>query len=543
MAKPRNTNTSTNKRSADQLDSDTDNRPAKIRDKGKQKEIVTDPPTIPNDQPVEEDNSERPTVQRVKFDLVGEDDEDSDQSSSANNDLRTLHHNNEDDDGQPVGFLTAKNPSDAYFLAHGKINPTSTNLFSARPNRDRPLSVSDYLDSFNPQPLKSAESSWKQWTAELIEGYSILFYGLGSKRVTLNEFVERHLVGSLGWEALVINAFQAGCDLSSLLNDLEEIIDDATDDEEEEDDERPTRYPTRGKTSSLETLESRAQRLSVRLVQKNSNLPTCVLMIHNLDGMGFRNPRVQTILGLLTSQPRIHLIATIDHINAPILLASHLSSARPSVKDPSTVLETFPSSYNFLYHHLSTPTPYILESLLSGTVSTILPSTIFPPTMINMNSSKSEFISNGAPTAKATLHVLSSLTEKAKALFRLLAEHQICRHQALPPTESSRIDEELTSLGPQDEQCRAPLIAISGTALFELARTEFVASAITQMQALLVEFRDHNIILAGLPPINVTPLTDTPLHHSFSTEDDQEWLWIGLSQNDLHDVLSKLDDL
>ncbi|KNZ64089.1 hypothetical protein VP01_1068g4 [Puccinia sorghi] len=488
-------------------------------------------------------HEERPTVQRVQFHLAAQidtEDDDSDYHSSSPHPLLSKPPPAELPEGG--GFLTAKNSSDAYFLAHGKSNPTSTNLFSARNTAQQPLPVSSFLQSFHPQALQSAQTTWNQWTAELIEGYSILFYGLGSKRATLNQFVEQHLVASCGWEGLIINGFQAGCNLSSVLNDLEDIIEHSGAEGEDEE-EDGIRYPTtpQRKASSLEILEARAQRLCLRFEQKDA--PNCVLMLHNLDGLGFRNPQVQTILGLLTAHPRIHFLATMDHIHAPILVSSHLASARPGVKDPSTVLETFPSSYNFLYHHLPTPTAYTLESLLSGTVSTILPPTIFPPIMIGGQSHKSDLMQNGVLTVKATLHVLSSLTEKAKALFRLLAEHQIARHQALPQVEADRIDEALPSLRESEEQHRAPKIAISTAALFELARAEFVASALTQMHALLVEFRDHAIILAGLPPAHLLPPDPPPPSSSLLVDDDQEWLWIALSQNDLHDVLSKLDDL
>ncbi|PLW27492.1 hypothetical protein PCANC_09520 [Puccinia coronata f. sp. avenae] len=540
--KAESTRKNSNKRPASYSDSPSP-VPSAIRDKGKNKQIETI--AVEENAPEDDDHSERPTAQRVTFHLTDEidqeDDDDSDRSSSA--DLLAKMDKRDTQDGeQPEGFLTAKNSSDAYFLAHGKANPTSTNLFSARPNRQAPLSVSDFLQSFDPQPLRSARSTWNQWTAELLEGYSILFYGLGSKRATLNEFVEQHLVKTLGWEGLVINGFQAGCDLSSLLNDLEEIVDNSgLEDEAEEDDQHLIRHSApQKKASSLEVLESRAQRLCGRLNQKDT--PSCVLLLHNLDGLGFRNSRVQTILGLLAAQPRIHFLATIDHINAPILLASHLASARPSEQNTSAVIETFPSSYNFLYHHLPTATPYTLESLLSGTVSTVLPPTIFPPTMISGQNQKSDLITNGAPTAKATLHVLSSLTEKAKLLFRLLAEHQISRHQALPPLEADRIDQDLQSLREVEER-RAPKIAISATALFELARAEFVTSALTQMQALLVEFRDHAIILAGSSPLNLPLQSHSENPSSMIVADDQEWLWIGLPQKDLEEVLSKLDDL
>ncbi|MBW0470783.1 hypothetical protein O181_010498 [Austropuccinia psidii MF-1] len=475
------------------------------------------------------DDSERPTVQRVKLDVQGTDDLDEDESdgSEAEQDLTTLlesERNQEPGDG----FLKAQNSSDAYFLAHSKSNPTSSNLFSAKSNWQAPLKVSDYLDGFDPEPLNSAQTQWLQWTTELIEDYSLMFYGLGSKRVTLNDFVEKELVGSLGWDAVVVNGFQANAHLSDLLDDLEDIVHDKSSETE-----HPSGLAPHKKSTTLEVLESRAQELCQELSRKSDNAPICAIMIHNLDGVAFRNPRVQAVISLLAAQPSIHLIATIDHIHAPILLPSQLTSARPYLNDSSTLLGALPFGYNFLYHHLPTHTPYIIEALLSGTMSTLLPPTIFPPVMIGLQNSKSDIRQNGPTTLKATLHVLSSLTEKAKSLFRLMAEYQVRSYQSLPSAEAIQIDNLLQTATSQ-EQDQTPRISIARKKLFELARSEFIASVESQMEALLVEFRDHGIIFGNFTaPVGLMPVQ---ARHDSMIEDDEEWLWIGLCKTDLEEL-------
>lgn len=527
------------KRRAIEVDSDDESSAGPTpsnRTQHRRKQLGSNPKlSYENDQD-DADQSERPTMQRVKFDLMEDDDAQDDDSDDFNSDAGSGHLPGGTAKGnEPEGFLAARNASDAYFLAYGKSNPTSNNLFSARPNWKEPLPVSDFLESFDPKPLQSAESYWNQWTAELLEGYSLLFYGLGSKRSTLNEFVKQRLVGSLGWEGLVINGFQSGVDLSNLLNDLEDMVRGIGIEVD-----RETRLPIQRKASSLELIESRAQRLCALLTQKDSNLPTCVIMIHNLDGLAFRNQRIQTILGLLAAQPRIHLLATIDHIYAPVLLASHLASARSSANDGSDFIETFPSSYNFIYHHLPTYTPYTLESLLSGTVSTLLPANIFPTIMVGSQSLKSDISQNTATTPKAALHVLSSLTERAKSLFRLLACHQLSCYQSLPSAEAKHVDEMIKNYKHQEEK-RAPRVALVATKLFESARSSFVASAESQMEALLVEFRDHGIILSSFGSMEDNPQADPDRDRL--VEDDEEWLWIGLCQLDLEEVMSQLEDL
>ena len=42
------------------------------------------------------------------------------------------------------------------------------------------------------------------------------------------------------------------------------------------------------------------------------------LIIHNIDGVTLRGAKTQTLLSLLAGVRGIHVIATIDHINAPL---------------------------------------------------------------------------------------------------------------------------------------------------------------------------------------------------------------------------------
>ena len=42
------------------------------------------------------------------------------------------------------------------------------------------------------------------------------------------------------------------------------------------------------------------------------------LLIHNLDGPMLRASKTQAVLARLAQTPNVHLIASIDHINAPL---------------------------------------------------------------------------------------------------------------------------------------------------------------------------------------------------------------------------------
>ena len=43
------------------------------------------------------------------------------------------------------------------------------------------------------------------------------------------------------------------------------------------------------------------------------------IIIHNIDGVRLRSDITQNVLSILASNPHVHIVASIDHINAPIL--------------------------------------------------------------------------------------------------------------------------------------------------------------------------------------------------------------------------------
>ncbi|OAV98780.1 hypothetical protein PTTG_25505 [Puccinia triticina 1-1 BBBD Race 1] len=249
-------------------------------------------------------------------------------------------------------------------------SPTTASLFS---EHHTPRAPADLLRGFRPEPLRPAEQHWPQWAAKLRQGFSLLFHGLGSKRAALNHFLHEHLVPRLGWEALVINGFQADATLPAILAELEAIILDHPSPASSNDEDQPHHHAPR-KASSLEALEAQAQCLCGLLSRRRQHdQPDIVLLLHNLDGHGFRSPKIQTILGLLVAQPSLHLLATLDHIHAPVLRPLHRASARPGGQAPLA------SAFNFLYHQLPTPTGYVLESLLGTTFDALLPPSILLP--------------------------------------------------------------------------------------------------------------------------------------------------------------------
>lgn len=54
------------------------------------------------------------------------------------------------------------------------------------------------------------------------------------------------------------------------------------------------------------------------------------LLIHNLDGGMLRSSKAQDVLSRLASIPNVHMLASVDHINAPLSKPVFLSSVKSS---------------------------------------------------------------------------------------------------------------------------------------------------------------------------------------------------------------------
>lgn len=62
----------------------------------------------------------------------------------------------------------------------------------------------------------------------------------------------------------------------------------------------------------------------IETVMKDNLDDRLYLIIHNIDGIMLRSNKVQNILANLAAIPNIHVIASVDHVNAP-LRKLHLS--------------------------------------------------------------------------------------------------------------------------------------------------------------------------------------------------------------------------
>lgn len=133
-----------------------------------------------------------------------------------------------------------------------------------------------------------------KWMCLLHEGFNILLYGLGSKRIILSDFHKEYLNN---FPVIVVNGFFPSLTMKEI---LESIITEILE---------------------IDTVPSNIFEASDIIVEEFKHYPNLhlYLIIHNIEGEMLRaNLKYQAVLATLAAVNNIHLIASIDHINAPL---------------------------------------------------------------------------------------------------------------------------------------------------------------------------------------------------------------------------------
>ncbi|NWI49426.1 ORC2 protein, partial [Calyptomena viridis] len=326
-----------------------------------------------------------------------------------------------------------------YFEAHSssKVLTSDRTLQKLRKRRLNQQTLHDLLKK---APLAYAaeikdlnqqhESLFSKWMLQLHLGFNIVLYGLGSKRDLLEKFRTSLLQDSVH---LVVNGYFPSITVRSILNSItEEVL------------EHVGTF-----RSPLDQLEFITKRF-----KEDSSLELYVL-IHNLDSQMLRGERSQQILAQLSSLPSIYLIASVDHINAPLMW----DQAKLSL-------------YNWLWYETTTFSPYVEE-------------TSYENSLLVQQS--------GSLALSSLTHVLRSLTLNARGIFRLLAQYQL----------EKKDNPSYPGLSFQD--------------FYQQCREAFLVNSDLTLRAQLTEFRDHKLIRTKrgadgveylLIPVDDSTLTD-----------------------------------
>jgi origin recognition complex subunit 2 len=379
---------------------------------------------------------------------------------------------------------------DAYFTQSSARAQTSANVFSSLVP---PLTTDEYAEAIASasttaglkplQPSLLSEPSrallFSRFLQEMAEGFNLLMYGFGSKRRVLNHFATNYC--SKAGYVVVANGFQPDFTMKDFLTSIENVPG----------------------ISSLQvtstTIESQTKRI-YDFFSEPTQRRHLYIIIHNIDAAPLRSAKAKSCLSLLALNARIHIVASIDHINAPLLWSSSEVSARKQDVPPSG---SAPSrGFAWLWHDLTTFASYDFE-LAYADRSSISGAHGGGARRKNDVSTQD----TAAMTETAALHILASVTQKAQKLFVLMSTKQLESIEEAGDTASSDLQQ----------------FSIGYDFLFTTARDNFIASNDTALRSLLGEFRDHSLVVAGQ-----------------ATSGGGEVLWIPLRKERLANVLHSL---
>jgi origin recognition complex subunit 2 len=401
---------------------------------------------------------------------MDEDDEDHEQQGHANleeqqqAEIRQAHAAaaslDDLDDGGEVANV------DEYFSIKKKAQQTSNNTLSKLPT----LSHQDYIDALTAAPRKHAEQknllvtltamNFNQWMFELSEGFNLLLYGYGSKEKLINKFIQERCLDS---PVITLKGYLPK------LNPVKDLLSKIL-----------MMVVKRESVKSAGSLPNQIATVASYLSNPAREYDHIYLVIHNLDGPYLRNEKSQNLLAsLIASAPlgTIRLIASIDHINAPLLWDRAVAD-----------------QYRWLWKDATTFEPYSNETEHASVM------------MVQ---------SNQRTSAEGAKHVLASLNSNAQKMFKLLAEHQmeVAKSDERPKRKSQKrsniddedADEENAGRGGGDSDNEdgdgdsggsAAKNGLALTMFYQLCVGDLIATNMEVFKTQLGEFRDHKLIVS-----------------------------------------------
>uniref|UniRef100_A0A3P9M0R6 Origin recognition complex subunit 2 n=1 Tax=Oryzias latipes TaxID=8090 RepID=A0A3P9M0R6_ORYLA len=306
--------------------------------------------------------------------------------------------------------------TEEYFEAHGSSkvftsDRTLERLQTPKLDRETLVHLLEGKPSCYSKEIQQLHNKNKKhfhkWMLQLQLGFSVLVYGLGSKKALLEDFRTSHLAHEIH---LVVNGFFPSITLKTILNAItSEVLEDQ---------------------GSFRTPSDQIQFIS-QILKERPDLHL-YLLIHNIDGPMLRGEKTQSALGQLASLSNLHLVASLDHINAPL------------------VWDQFKlSQFNWLWWECVTFQPYAEETSYENSL------------LVQQT---------GALALSSLTHVLRSLTPNARGIFRLLVKFQL----------ENKDNPLYTGFSFQD--------------FYQRCREAFLVNSDLTLRTQLTEFRDHKLI-------------------------------------------------
>mmetsp|Transcript_1084 Transcript_1084/g.2452 ORF Transcript_1084/g.2452 Transcript_1084/m.2452 type:complete len:440 (-) Transcript_1084:410-1729(-) len=213
--------------------------------------------------------------------------------------------------------------------------------------------------------LVSLRAAQPQWLLMLRAGFSLVFYGLGSKKDLLQDFARSVLMenGAL----VTVNGYVPSLSAYQIV--------------------AATVFALSGKVAKScgNTAKDMIDYLHREAAQHAAR--SCFVVVHNIDGPGLRAESEQVLLANLARCPSVHMLASIDHVNAPLLWSKAMEA-----------------KFKWLWIDVTTYAPYIAE-------------TLDKPSILAGTFQQARQRGAGA--------VLRSMVPNAREVFGLLVAHQL----------------------------------------------------------------------------------------------------------------------
>ncbi|XP_044982865.1 origin of replication complex subunit 2 [Hordeum vulgare subsp. vulgare] len=269
---------------------------------------------------------------------------------------------------------------------------------------------------------RSYKEQYRNWLFELRCGFGLLMYGFGSKKLLLEDFASTTLTD---FTVIVVNGYLPSINLKQVIATIAEMFWEQTKFK------RKRQSATRSQPSQTFASQSMDDIISFLNNQTSEDgVDGVCLLIHNIDGPALRDAESQQCLAQVSCCPQIHIVASVDHVNAPLLWDKKMVHTQ----------------FKWSWYHVPTFAPYKVEC-------------VFYPLIL---------ASGGhAQTTKTALVVLQSLTPNAQSVFRVLAEYQLANEK--------------------DE-------GMPVSSLYTKCRERFLVSSQVTLNSHLTEFKDHDLI-------------------------------------------------
>lgn len=201
-----------------------------------------------------------------------------------------------------------------------------------------------------------------KWMLEMSKGYNIILYGIGSKQMLLHRFCESHMANR---PVIIVNGFFPTITVKEILQTIKTQMLNIT-------------QNTRNEHETVDAITE---------VLSKSAHTHLFLVINNMDGIMLRKTKDQHILSRLAKIPNVHVIASIDHINASLMWD-----------------QTCMDNYNFVWYDCTTMLPYKNETAFENSV----------------------FLQNSGELKLAAMNnVFQSCTKNACGIYMILVNDQL----------------------------------------------------------------------------------------------------------------------